>query len=101
MRTFFNLLGPLTNPAGATSQIAGAPSEKAAGLIAAALASLGLERGFVVHGSDGLDEITTTGPSVPCEIREGRVERPTRKPEDFAIHRPAAADLKGGGHARN
>jgi anthranilate phosphoribosyltransferase len=101
MRTFFNLLGPLTNPAGATSQIAGAPSEKAAGLIAAALASLGLERGFVVHGSDGLDEITTTGPTLAFEIREGRVERRTLEPEDFAIHRAAAADLKGGDHARN
>jgi anthranilate phosphoribosyltransferase len=100
MRTFFNLLGPLTNPAGATSQIAGAPSERAAGLIAAALASLGLERGFVVHGSDGLDEITTTGSTLAFEIREGRVERRTLEPEDFAIHR-AAADLKGGGHARN
>src|ERR1039458_9771825 len=102
MRTFFNLLGPLTNPAGATSQIAGAPSEKAAGLIAAALASLGLERGFVVHGSDGLDEITTTGSTLAFEIREGRVERRTLEPEDFAIHRAAAAaDLKGGDHARN
>jgi anthranilate phosphoribosyltransferase len=100
MRTFFNLLGPLTNPAGATSQIAGAPSERAAGLIAGALASLGLERGFVVHGSDGLDEITTTGSTTAFEIREGRVERRTLEPEDFAIHR-AAADLKGGGHARN
>ncbi|HEY1219711.1 MAG TPA: anthranilate phosphoribosyltransferase [Bryobacteraceae bacterium] len=101
MRTFFNLLGPLTNPAGATSQIAGAPSEKAAGLIAEALASLGLVRGFVVHGSDGLDEITTTGSTLAFEIREGRVERRTLEPEDFAIHRAAAADLKGGDHARN
>jgi anthranilate phosphoribosyltransferase len=101
MRTFFNLLGPLTNPAGATSQIAGAPSERAAGLIAAALASLGLERGFVIHGSDGLDEITTTGSTLAFEIREGRVERRTLEPEDFAIHRAVAADLKGGDHARN
>jgi anthranilate phosphoribosyltransferase len=101
MRTFFNLLGPLTNPAGATSQIAGAPSEKAAGLIAAALASLGLVRGFVVHGSDGLDEITTTGPTLAFEIRDGHVEQRTLEPEDFAIHRAVAADLKGGSHARN
>jgi anthranilate phosphoribosyltransferase len=101
MRTLFNLLGPLTNPAGATTQIAGAPSEKAAGLIAEALALLGLERGFVVHGSDGLDEITTTGPTLAFEIREGRVEQRTLEPEDFAIRRAAAADLKGGDHARN
>src|SRR5215472_15822390 len=63
MRTVFNLLGPLTNPARATAQLVGAPSEHAAELLAGALARLGLERGFVVHGSDGLDEITTTGPT--------------------------------------
>src|ERR1051326_8094024 len=72
MRTVFNLLGPLTNPAGADSQIAGAPSEQAAELIAGALAKLGLRHGFVVHGSDGLDEITTTGPTLAFEIRQGR-----------------------------
>jgi hypothetical protein len=64
MRTVFNLLGPLTNPAGASAQLAGAPSAHFAELIAGALAALGLERGFVVHGSDGLDEITTTGPTL-------------------------------------
>jgi len=101
MRTLFNLLGPLTNPAGATSQIAGAPSEKAAGLIAEALATLGLARGLVVHGSDGLDEITTTGPTVAFEIRDSHVERRTLEPEDFAIRPASPADLKGGDHARN
>jgi anthranilate phosphoribosyltransferase len=55
----------------------------------------------VVHGSDGLDEITTTGPTLAFEIREGRVEQRTLEPEDFAIRRAAAADLKGGDHARN
>src|SRR6202171_3426569 len=60
MRTVFNLLGPLTNPAGATAQLIGAPSETAAELMAGALAELGLARGFVVHGSDGPDGITTT-----------------------------------------
>src|SRR5438093_2433632 len=74
MRTVFNLLGPLTNPAGATSQLVGAPSENAAELMAGALAELGLPRGFVVHGSDGLDEITTTGVTLAFEIRGGRVE---------------------------
>ena len=63
MRTVFNLLGPLTNPAGANVQVAGAPTARAAELMAGALAALGLERGFVVHGSDGLDEVTTTGPT--------------------------------------
>ena len=101
MRTFFNLLGPLTNPAGATAQLAGAPSERAAELISGALAVLGLERGFVVHGSDGLDEITTTGATLVFDIRHGKVERRTVEPEDFAVHRASAEDLKGGDKARN
>jgi len=101
MRTFFNLLGPLTNPAGATSQVAGAPSEKAAELIAGALAALGLAHGFVVHGSDGLDEITTTGPTLAFEIRDGAVERRTLDPEDFAVRRAASEELRGGSKARN
>src|SRR5579862_8666830 len=61
MRTVFNLLGPLTNPAGATRQLIGAPSAEAAELLANALAGLGPERAFVVHGEDGLDEVSTTG----------------------------------------
>jgi anthranilate phosphoribosyltransferase len=95
------LLGPLTNPAGATAQLAGVPSERAAELIAGALAALGLERGFVVHGSDGLDEITTTGPTLVFEIRDGKVERRTLEPDDFAVHSSSPADLKGGDQARN
>ena len=95
MRTVFNLLGPLTNPAGATAQLVGAPSEHAAELMAGALAELGLERGFVVHGSDGLDEITTTGTTLAFEIRGGRVERRTLSPEDFGVERAAASALKG------
>jgi anthranilate phosphoribosyltransferase len=101
MRTVFNLLGPLTNPAGATAQLAGAPSPKAAELIAGALAALGLTRGFVVHGSDGLDEITTTGPTLVFEIRHGQVERRTLEPADFALPTAVPEDLKGGGQARN
>jgi len=101
MRTFFNLLGPLTNPARATSQLAGAPSEEAAELIAGALAKLGLGHGFVVHGSDGLDEITTTGETLAFEVRGGAVERRTIEPEDFAIRRASREDLQGGGKERN
>jgi anthranilate phosphoribosyltransferase len=101
MRTFFNLLGPLTNPAGASAQLTGVPSERAGELISGALAALGLERGFVVHGSDGLDEITTTGPTLVFEIRHGKVERRTLEPEDFAVHRASADGLKGGDKARN
>ncbi len=101
MRTVFNLLGPLTNPAGATVQLAGAPSEHAAELIAGALAQLGLARGLVVHGSDGLDEITTTGPTVAFEICDGRVKRRTLSPEEFGVERGDSAALKGLGKEGN
>ena len=101
MRTVFNLLGPLTNPAGADAQLAGAPSAHAAEWIAGALAALGLRRGFVVHGSDGLDEITTTGPTLAFSVAEGRVERLTLAPEDFGVPAATPEDLKGGDLARN
>ena len=101
MRTAFNLLGPLTNPAGANIQLAGAPSPRAAELIAGALAALGLERGFVVHGSDGLDEITTTGPTLAYEIRGGAVEKRTLEPADFGVARAPAAALAGGDKEQN
>ena len=101
IRTVFNLLGPLTNPAGATAQVAGAPSPRAAELIAGALAALGLEHGFVVHGSDGLDEITTTGPSLVFEVRGGRVEKRTVCPEEFGVKAARPEELLGGGKERN
>jgi len=101
MRTVFNLLGPLTNPAGATVQVAGAPSQETAELIAGALARLDLERGFVVHGSDGLDEITTTGPTVTFEISRGTVTCRELDPGDFGVDRSRAELLKGGDRTRN
>jgi anthranilate phosphoribosyltransferase len=101
IRTAFNLLGPLTNPAGANAQLVGAASEREAKLIAGALAALELPRGLVVHGSDGLDEITTTGPTLVFEIRDGHVERRTLEPGDFAVPVAAAGQLKGGGKERN
>jgi len=101
MRTFFNLLGPLTNPAGATAQLAGAPSRSAAELMAEVLARLGLERGFVVHGDDGLDEITTTGPTFVLEITRGAIANHEWTPEDFGVRRAVARDLKGGDPAAN
>ncbi len=101
LRTVFNLLGPLTNPAGATAQLIGAPSVHAAELMAGAAADLGLERGFVVHGSDGLDEITTTGPTFAWEIRNGKVEARMLEPADFAITLARPEDLNGGDLARN
>jgi anthranilate phosphoribosyltransferase len=96
LRTVFNLLGPLTNPAGATAQLLGAPSASAAELMAGAVALLGLERGFVVHGSDGLDEITTTGSTDAWEIQGSKVEHRVLDPEDFAVQPARTADLQGG-----
>jgi anthranilate phosphoribosyltransferase len=101
MRTVFNLLGPLTNPAGANAQLAGAPSAHFAELIAGALAALGLERGLVVHGSDGLDEITTTGPTLAFEIRHGAVTERTLTPDDFGVAIARPEELKGGDLAKN
>lgn len=101
MRTVFNLLGPLTNPASANVQLVGAPSPRAAELMAGALAELGLERGWVVHGSDGLDEITTTGPTLVFEVARGTVTRRTVAPPDFGLPVAPALELKGGGRELN
>lgn len=101
LRTVFNLLGPLTNPAGATAQLVGAPSETAASLMAEALAALGLEHGFVVHGADGLDEITTTGTTLAFEVLHGHVERRTLEPADFAVRLASPGELTGGSKERN
>ena len=101
LRTVFNLLGPLTNPAGATAQLLGAPSLKAAELMAGAMAALGLDRGFVVHGSDGLDEITTTGLTDVWEIRGGQTGHRVLEPGDFAIQAAKPSDLAGGDPKQN
>jgi anthranilate phosphoribosyltransferase len=101
MRTVFNLLGPLTNPAGATAQLAGAPSAKAAELIAGTLAALDLPHGFVVHGSDGLDEITTTGQTLAFEVRGHTVERRILHPQQFGVPVVPISALKGGDQATN
>jgi anthranilate phosphoribosyltransferase len=95
MRTAFNLLGPLVNPANPTAQVVGAPSLRAAELIAEALASLGLQRGFVVHGLDGLDEITTTAETRVLEIRGGAIAEHTLSPDDFGVAKAHPEDLKG------
>jgi anthranilate phosphoribosyltransferase len=100
-RTVFNLLGPLTNPARATAQLVGAPSASAARLMARTLAALGLERGFVVHGSDGLDEITTTGETLALEVRSGSVTERILKPDDFGVPLARPEDLRGGGREEN
>lgn len=101
MRTLFNYLGPLTNPARAEMQVAGTWSEAAAEKIAGTLARLGLERGYVAHGSDGLGELTVTGPSTVFRIEDGGVERMILTPEDFGVARHPAAAIQGGDVDRN
>ncbi len=92
MRTAFNLLGPLTNPAGAGAQVVGAPTLLAAALMAESLDRLGLKQGLVVHGSDGLDEITTTGPTTAWRVGG---EQFTLTPEDFGVPRATIEALRG------
>lgn len=101
MRTVFNLLGPLTNPAGATRQLIGAASASAAELMAGALASLGLARGMVVHGSDGLDEITTTAETLALEVSHSAIAHHTLRPEEFGVQRAKPEDLRGGDSEEN
>lgn len=101
MRTVFNLLGPLTNPAGATRQLIGAPSDPAAELMANALAGLEPQRVFIVHGSDGLDEVTTTGRTTVFEVAGREVSRFTWNPADFGVNQANPADLAGGDRVLN
>jgi anthranilate phosphoribosyltransferase len=101
LRTVFNLLGPLTNPARATSQIVGVYSADLVEKLAEALSMLGLRRALVVHGSDGLDEITITGPTRIAEVREGQVRSYEVTPEEFGIQRATLDEISGGDAARN
>jgi len=101
IRTVFNLLGPMANPAGANFQLIGAPSIGAAELMANALAGLGVQRVFVVHGADGLDEITTTGPTSVFEVCGSRVQTFTWTPADFGVKEAAAQDIAGGDRSAN
>ena len=101
LRTVFNLLGPLTNPAGANAQVVGVYSVELVDKLAEALSMLGLHRGFVVHGLDGLDEITITGPTRVAEIREGTVHTFEITPDEFGLKRAVIATLAGGSAAEN
>jgi anthranilate phosphoribosyltransferase len=95
-RTAFNLLGPLTNPAGAHCQLVGVYSAEVIDLMAATLAELGVQRAFVVHGADGLDEISLSGETYVAELRDGVVKRYTLTPEDFGMSRAPVETLRGG-----
>lgn len=101
IRTVFNMLGPLTNPAGANAQVIGVYSEALTELLARTLAELGTLRAFVVHGADGLDEISNTGPSRISEVHEGLVRNSTVRPEDFGMPRASIQELRGGDRAEN
>ncbi|HEY3927433.1 MAG TPA: anthranilate phosphoribosyltransferase [Candidatus Koribacter sp.] len=96
LRTVFNLLGPLTNPAKAGCQVVGVYSESLVEKLAEALLQLGLKRALVVHGSDGLDEITISGPTKVAEVREGSVHTYHIAPEDFDLPRAPLSSLEGG-----
>ena len=101
LRTVFNLLGPLTNPAHATAQVVGVYSAELVEKLAEALSMLGLHRALVVHGSDGLDEITVTGPTRIAEVREGTIRTYEVTPEEFGIKRARIEDLAGGNAVAN
>jgi anthranilate phosphoribosyltransferase len=100
-RTIFNLLGPLANPAGARRQLMGVFAGEWIEPIAHVLAQLGTERAWVVHGADGLDELSTTGPSHVAELRDGAVRTFEVDPEDVGLPRARLDDLKGGDAATN
>jgi anthranilate phosphoribosyltransferase len=101
IRTVFNILGPLTNPARASAQVIGVYDGALAEVMAQVLKELGTTRAFVVHGQDGLDELSTTGPSRVAELRDGEIRCYTVQPEDFGLPRVNLADLKGGSAADN
>jgi anthranilate phosphoribosyltransferase len=96
LRTVFNLLGPLTNPARASAQVVGVYSLDLVEKLAEALSMLGVHRALVVHGLDGLDEITITGPTRIAEVREGNVHSYEVTPEEFGLSRATLEDISGG-----
>lgn len=100
-RTIFNLLGPLSNPAGVRRQMVGVFSRQWVEPLAQVLKNLGAESAWIVHGSDGLDEITLTGPTFVAALEDGRIRTFEVTPEDAGLPRSTAADLKGGDAVAN
>jgi anthranilate phosphoribosyltransferase len=100
-RTIFNILGPLTNPAGARCQVIGVYAENLVRPIAEALVQLGTDRAFVVHGAGGLDELSPVGPNTVCEVRHGAVVDRVIDPIDLGVPRCSVEDLRGGDPAEN
>jgi len=101
IRTVFNILGPLTNPAGAKAQVLGVAEYSLVEKLALVLQSLDCYRALVVHGEDGLDEITLTGKTQVCELRDGNIKSYTISPEDFDLPRASLDNLKGGTAVEN
>ena len=101
IRTIFNILGPLTNPAGAACQVIGVYSAHLTEILARVLVNLGAKRCFVVHGSDGLDEITITGETIISEGYRGEVKTYSIRPGDVGIKTGTIKDIKGGSAAEN
>lgn len=97
----FNILGPLTNPAGARAQVLGVADEPLVEKLALALRDLGCHHALVVHGEDNLDEITVSGKTRVCELKNGHIESYTISPEDFRIQKASADSLKGGSTQEN
>jgi anthranilate phosphoribosyltransferase len=100
-RTVFNVLGPLTNPAGARAQVMGVYSPELVPLIADVLAQLGARRAFVVHGAGGIDELSPAGPNLVCEVTDGDVRRREIDPLELGVDRCDPAELRGGTPAEN
>jgi anthranilate phosphoribosyltransferase len=100
-RTVFNLLGPLTNPAGAQSQLLGVFSADSIDLVAATLAELEIERALVVHGAGGLDEISLAAETLVADVHRGTVSRYTLTPEDFGVAPAPLEAIRGGSAAEN
>src|SRR5215468_4079735 len=101
LRTVFNLLGPLTNPAHASAQVVGVYSDDLVEKLAEALSMLGLRRAMVVHGADGLDEITISDTTRVAEVRDGQVHTYEVTPEEFGIERSSIEAISGGNAAEN
>ena len=101
LRTVFNFLGPLTNPAGAKHMAVGTSDPDKAALMIEVLKNRGAEAAFVFHGKDGLDELTTTGASTIHRLRNGEISHAEFTPEDFGVARATIDDLRGGDVATN
>jgi anthranilate phosphoribosyltransferase len=100
-RTVFNVLGPLTNPAGARAQVVGVYSPDLVRTLADVLARLGASRAFVVHGAEGIDELSPAGPNLVCEVVGGDVREREIDPLELGVPRCAPEELRGGSPEEN